>query len=128
MRRLTAVLLSVWCVFALAAAPVPLNIQSAGGNNSSMIRAAPGYTDARVLAANTAESQTVPTGARFVIFSSTCNFYAHPSATATVPAADTTNGTSSELNPAGWGLAGVTTISVIADATCTVTMSFYSGN
>lgn len=93
---------------------------------SSMIRPAPTYVDARVLAANTAETQAVPTTARWVLFSSTCNFYANPSTTATVPA-DTTNGTASELNPAAWylGVGTVTSISVIADATCVITMSFY---
>lgn len=112
---------------AFAAAPTPLNILSAGGNNSSMIRAAPTYVDVRLLAANTAESQAVPAGARFVLFSSSCSFYAHPTATATVPGSDVTNGSASELNPAAWYLASnITSISVIADATCTITFSFYS--
>lgn len=109
-----------------ATAQVPLNIQSGGSNHSSMIRGVPTYVNARVLAANTAESVTVPSGARFVLFASTCNFYAHPTTTATVPAADVTNGTASELSPAAWLLSSnITAISVIADATCVVTLSFY---
>ncbi len=95
-----------------------------GGAFSSMVRIAPTYVNANALAANVAESQTVPTGARWVMFSSTCNFYANPTTTATVPG-DTTDGTASELNPAAWYGGDVTTISIIAGVTCTVTMAFY---
>lgn len=94
---------------------------------SSQIRPAPAYVDARVLAANVAEAQTVPAGARWVLFSSSCNFYANPSAAAAVPAADVTDGSASELNPAAWQLPStVISISVIAGAACVVTMSFYN--
>lgn len=127
MRKLLLIVL-LGLVGAATAAPNLLEIRpgSGPGSLSSMIRPAPAYVDARVLAANVAESQTVPTGANWVLFSSTCNFFAHPSATATVPAADTTTGVASELNPAAWKLtSSITTISVIASATCTVTMSFY---
>lgn len=98
----------------------------ADGSRSSQIRVAPSYVDARVLAATTAESHTVPTGAKFVIFSSSCAaFYAEPNATAAEPAADVTDGTGSELNPTAWQLVGVTTIGVISPTTCVITMAFY---
>lgn len=96
-----------------------------GGAYSSSIRIAPTYVDVRVLAANVAEAHTVPTSARFVIFSSTCNFYANAVTTAAVPGADVTNGSASELNPAAWFIEGVTTISLIAANACTITMAFY---
>lgn len=95
-----------------------------GGAFSSMVRIAPTYVNSNILAANVARSQTVPTGARFVVFSSACNFYANPTTTATVPA-DTTNGTASELNPSAWYVADVVTISVIAPTACVITYSFY---
>jgi len=84
------------------------------------------YIDARVLAANTAESHTIPTGAKVVVFSADQNFYARFGATAAIPAADVTDGTSPMLNPTARGIEdGVTTISLISPVACTVTMAFY---
>lgn len=125
-KLLVAVLLSLVASFALAAGTVSnfVIMPDTPSKYASMMRPAPLYVDARSLAASTAESQTVPTGARFVIFSANCNFYANPVATATVPG-DVTDGTASELNPAAWYLTGITTISVIAPSTCVITMAFY---
>ena len=95
-----------------------------GGAYSSFLPEAPTYVNAKSLAASVAESFTVPTGAVRVIFSATCNFYANPTTTATVPG-DVTNGSASMLNPNGWGVRDVTTISVIAPTTCVVTAAFY---
>lgn len=89
---------------------------------------APQNTDdvmSRQLAASVAESITVPSGARFVLFSATADFYANYGATATVPA-DNTTGTASELNPSVRDIRGVTTISVISAGTPIVTAVFYS--
>jgi hypothetical protein len=95
-----------------------------GGQYSSFLPEAPTYVNAKSLAASTAESFTVPTGATRVIFSATCNFYANPTTTATVPG-DVTDGSASMLNPAGWGVRDVTAISVIASVACVVTAAFY---
>lgn len=96
------------------------------GFTGTLIRVAPTYVNARVLAANVNESATIPTGAKKVIFSGTCDFYARPGGTATVPAADVTDGTASELNPAAWHLDGsFTTIGIIAASACNVTTSWY---
>lgn len=115
---------------ALAAAPAlaqnALEIPAAAGGPAAFLRVMPSYIDARVLAANTNENHTVPTGARFVIFSSSCAaFYAKSGGTAAVPAADVTNGSGSELNPSGYYVVGVTTIGLISPTTCIVTLSFY---
>ena len=75
------------------------------------------------LAASTAESITVPTGATTVMFKSTGDFYANFTTTATIPG-DTTNGTASELNPYICDIEGMT-ISVIAPAACVVTAAFW---
>lgn len=95
---------------------------------ASNIRPAPSYIDARVLAANTVESHTMPANARFVLFSSTCNFYVNPNGTAAVPAADVTDGTGSELNPAAYyWTTPPTSLSMIAPTACVVTMAIYLG-
>ena len=85
---------------------------------------APDYVCARVLAAGVAESVTVPTGARYAVFSSTGDFYARFTGTATVPV-DTDDGTASELNPGIRDVSGLTTLSVISAGTPTVTVAFY---
>ncbi len=82
---------------------------------------------AKSLAASTAEAFTVPTGAKYVLFSATGDFYANYTTTATVPG-DTAiaDATASELNPAMRYIpAGCTSISVIAPAACVVTASFW---
>lgn len=95
-------------------------------NFSSMIRPAPTYVDARVLAASTSETQTIPTSSRFVVFSATCDFWAKPGSSAAVPAADTSDGSAAELNPSAWSItSSMTQITVISSVVCTVTMAFY---
>lgn len=101
------------------------------------IRPAPEFTDAEVLGVATNVNHNVPTGANFVMFSSTGPFYAKPNAAATVPVGSTTDGTASELNPTAWnlrpqGLTGqgsagtpITAIGLISAAAQTVTMTYY---
>lgn len=100
------------------------------GGFATNIRPAPTYVNARVLAANVAETSTLPADTRLVIFSADCNFYAKPGASAAV-ATDITDGTASELNPAAWyftNAAGATQqVTVIAASTCNVTLSAYKG-
>jgi hypothetical protein len=89
-----------------------------------------GWVDARVLAAATAEAHTVPTGAKRVLFSANCDFFALFNATAAAgtaatPAADITDGTSPELNPVVRDLSGVAEISLISAAGGIVTMRFF---
>lgn len=97
----------------------------ASGQFSSGIRSAPAYVDARVLAAGVSETHTVPTGQKRVLFSATCDFYAKPGASAAVPAADVTDGTSAELNPATWTVEDMTQFTIISSSVCVVTLSFY---
>lgn len=101
----------------------PLDIP--GGNMTYALRPATCVL-ARSLAASTAESITVPSGARFALFSATGDFYANYTTTATVPG-DTaiTDATASELNPAMRFISGVTTISVIATAAAVLTVAFW---
>jgi hypothetical protein len=88
---------------------------------------------ARVLAANTAETIQAPTNAKYVVFSADGDFYctiAASSTAAAVPAADVTDGSASELNPAVRIIPYDTSgnpgyISVIAPMARVVTMMFY---
>lgn len=77
-----------------------------------------------LLAANTAETITIPTGSRFAIFNATANFYANYVGTATVMI-DTSDGTGSELNPTVRTLGASDTISVISSEVCYITVTFY---
>ena len=85
---------------------------------------------ARSLAAATAESIAVPSGARYVRLVATQDiFAAYGSAVAAIPG-DVTDGTASELLPYGrdhWRFLGsdVTSISVIGSSTPIVTATFF---
>jgi len=87
----------------------------------------PMYTNTMVLAANTAESITVPAGAQFVILNGNVDYWADFVTTAAIPAADVTDGSSPVLINAinVFSLEGATTISVISASTCLATASFY---
>ncbi len=67
------------------------NFDQAG--DGSKARNFSGFVLARALAANVAETITIPTGANRCILSSTANFYVMPFATATLAADITLNGT-----------------------------------
>ena len=130
-KRLLAAILMTLCLssYAQAATISPVEVKFTNGMFAPRQSV---YIDNRVLAANTAEAHTVPvdaasTKATYVIFSSTCDFYADFASTAVVPSADVTNGSGPELNPTARFLANdVTTISLITAAdSCVVTMMFY---
>lgn len=82
----------------------------------------------RVIAANTAETITPPAGSRYVIFSANVDIFVNCFATATVPAADVTDGTGSELNPAAYAFNTNERpdISVISASAGIVTAAFYA--
>ena len=81
--------------------------------------------DAMVLAAGVAETYTLPSGCRYVMFSADGDFYARYAGTAAVPTTEVTDGTGAELNPAVRYVGDQTTISVIASATTIVTICAY---
>lgn len=85
------------------------------------------HINAAVLAAGVKEDFTVPADAGKVLFSSTENFYCRIGAVAVaaVPAADITDGSSSELNPIARGVVVGETISLISVVDCKITMAFY---
>lgn len=84
-----------------------------------------GYIYTNVLAANTAESITIPTGAKFFIINATADLWVNVGGTGTVPAGDTTNDTGSELNPTIRYLGSDTTIGIISESACKVSVMFY---
>jgi hypothetical protein len=83
------------------------------------------FITSRSLAAGVAETLTPPAGANCVILSATSDFAAVKNGVATVPA-DLADGTSSELNPIGYELYGVQTLSVISIAGGLLTAAWYS--
>lgn len=88
----------------------------------------PRYTNAHALAANTAETVTIPAWAGAVRVSVTVASYLKEGATATVPG-DTTDGTASFLVspevPHYFLIRAGQSLSVISAATCIATFSFY---
>jgi len=80
---------------------------------------------ANVLAANTAESVTVPDGAKYVNFSATADFYAKFGGAAAVPANEVADGSASVLNPGLRALDGAASIGLISAEVCIVTMEFF---
>lgn len=87
--------------------------------------------NAQVLAAGVAEVHTIPTGAKYVSFAATADFYAKfgsssGAAAAAVPSTEVTNGTGSELNPGPRRIpVGMTHIGLISETICKITLSFY---
>lgn len=114
--------------------PISNGKDSAG--SAMGIRNAPGWVDAEILSA-TNVSHAVPSGANWVVFSSTGPFFAKPNGAAVVPVGAVTDGSASELSPAAWQLrplgydgpkssgVAITTIGLISSGTPTVTLSFY---
>ena len=77
-----------------------------------------------VLASGVAESITIPSGAKHVLFNATADFYVAYSGTAAV-ITDTTDGSGSELNPTLRTLKTGDTLSVISESACNITACFY---
>lgn len=102
------------------------NFRDAEGNDVGS-RPIPLYVNAHLLAANTAESDTVPAGANMVIISADVDIYVNCNGTATVTT-DTTDGSASELNPSSYCFnttSTTTAISIIAAAVGHVTLAYY---
>jgi len=95
----------------------------------SLIFARSGYINAHSLGVATAESVTIPTGAKYVRFKATTLVYVDFVTTAAVPG-DVVDGSSPMIIPAGTAteiipLSGVTTISLISPAASIVTIEFW---
>lgn len=130
-----------WVLVALVLAALAGAVYAAGTEPSgipSAIRAGSRrpstYVNVRVLAANTAETVTAPTftsypSARAIgVFNASCSgWYYSATGTASVPAADVTDGGGSARAPVALSMAQGGTISIVADATCIVTTEWYVG-
>lgn len=88
----------------------------------------PDTVDMRVLAANTAERHTIPSGAAFVQAASASDFYIrwHSTLDASIPAADVTDGSGAEYKPGLRNLSGLTSFSIIAPGAAVVSLAFFS--
>lgn len=132
MRRLLTILIGALLGWSIATAQTlaPLTLPPAPNNADipSLVLGTPTYTNALVLAANTSQTDTIPTNARWLFVSSTCNLYARPGVASTsVPAASLQDGTAPMLNPTAWFLnvQGVTRIAFVSATTCVVTLSYF---
>lgn len=99
------------------------------GARGSVAPAPSDRVDARVLSANIAERHTLPSDARFVVFSASADFFAKfgdGTVAAAAPSSDIADGSAAELNPAARAIpVGVTHVSLVATSGCVVTLSFY---
>ena len=87
---------------------------------------ASGYLDNFVLASDTAETVTRPTGANIVVFSADVDFWVNwHGATAAVPSVDQTDGAAEELNPVARSVGHLTTFSIVAAAACKLSLAWY---
>lgn len=84
------------------------------------------YVNVQQLRSGIPESIILPTDARFVLFSSTGDFFSRIDADASISSSDVTDGSGSELNPTIRSLVGITSLSLVAPKNCTVTMAFYA--
>lgn len=103
-----------------------LEVVNAGMNAYALRQS--NWIDARVLGIATAETFQAPAGARYALFAANGDFYcktATASTAAAVPAADVTDGTASELNPAMRYIGELEFISLISPAACVVTIQYF---
>lgn len=126
---LLAAMLALGAICLYAAGTEPPGISSVIRNSG---RAPSTFINARVLAANTAETVTAPTFVTYPsakalgVFSANCsNWYYNVTAAAAVPAADVTDGGAAGRAPVSLILAQGGTVSIVADATCIVTTEWY---
>ena len=105
------------------AAPALKNLQAIFQQGQALIGLqAPMWVDAEVV--STADvPHTVPTGAHYVMFSGTGNFYVRYDAAAAIPAGAVTDGSAPELNPVLRDIWNVKVIHLIAPSSCVVTIA-----
>lgn len=102
-----------------------LNDSNGPSNQDQFVIMPPDYVDSAELS-GTAVQFTVPTGAKYVSFSSTGDFYAlyGTNPTAAAPSGTTSDGTASECNPGVRKVEDVAKISVIGTSV-SVTLAYY---
>lgn len=84
-----------------------------------------GYVNNYVLTASTNKAVTIPSGARYAVFAASADIWVRVGGTASIPSADVTDGTGSELNPVVRWIEGETTIGVISAYDAKVSIIFY---
>jgi hypothetical protein len=75
-----------------------------------------GYINTYELTANVNKAITVPTGAKFILFTANNDIWVKVGGTAAIPSGDTTDGTGAELNPILRYIGSETTIGVISES------------
>ena len=95
------------------------------GARHTLLRKAPTEIDAMVLAADVAESYTVPSGARYLVFSAQADFWVNPGGSAAVPTTEVTDGSAAECNPVGWEVEAESSISFISEVANKISIAIY---
>jgi hypothetical protein len=95
----------------------------AGDQTSAVPR---GHVDNYLLTAGVAKTITIPTGARYVMFTSSADLWVViGSGIAAIPTGDVTDGSGSELNPICRWIEGETQMSIISGAAAKVSIMYY---
>lgn len=84
-----------------------------------------GYLNNYVLTPGTNKAVTVPTGAKYAMFSADSDIWVNIGGTAAVPTGDVTDGTGSALNPATRRVESGSTIGMISAYAAKVSIAFY---
>jgi hypothetical protein len=125
MKTLFVVVISLFIAVQAFAAPSVIELQPIRDqqNGVPMIGLkAPQWVDQLSLTANVAVTYTIPTGAKYLLFNGTGNFYVSfvPSQAAVITGTSITTGVGAELNPVLRAVSGLTAISIIGPTTGTV--------
>ncbi len=111
----------------MAASKERFEVISRSGGQPTLIPPVSKYVDNMVLAADVAETITVPSGVNIAIFNGTVDFYVNfEGSTAIVPTTEIADGTGHELNPGARAVDETATYSVISAATCIISIAYYA--
>lgn len=103
-------------------------IKGDANSRTTHVIGCPTFINNYSLAASTAKTVTVPSGAVIAIINSDANIWArYDGVDAEVPSGDTTDGTGSELNPAAREVSEIATFSIIASVATKVSIAFFRG-
>ncbi len=122
-----AAILSFGIAWGASLVPFEIMDDVLGFRNTLTIKASL-YVNRMDLVANTAQTETIPTGAMYVNMNCTGQYYVNFTGTATVPAGNITNGTGSALSVGARYIGGLTSFSVISPVACTITFEYYSSH
>ena len=96
------------------------------GAGSAFAPAADTWTDVGLFSPGVPLDFAVPAGAKYAVFNSDVVFFVNLSATASVPAAQSVDGTGAMCSPAARQVTSGSTISIISPSAGYISVSFYA--